>query len=67
MSWGCDGAPPAPGPCGHTGWIRELKGVPAQLGGLCDCCASQYAIANGIWLSRGGPGAQAEADLELGI
>ena len=53
-----------PGRCGHTGWTRELKGVPSQFGGLCDCCLGQYAIANGIWFSRG-PGV--EADLELGI
>jgi hypothetical protein len=55
-----------PGRCGHTGWTRELNGVPAQLGGPCNCCLGQYATANGIWLSRGF-GAQAEADLELGI
>ena len=33
---------------------------------MCDNCVVEHTIANGIWLSRG-PGAQPEADLELGL
>jgi hypothetical protein len=49
----------------HTGWTRELNGVPAALfGGLCDCCVNKYALANGIWFSRE---AEAASELEAGL
>ncbi len=53
-----------PGRRGHTGWTRELNGVPALFGGLCDCCVSKHALANGIWLSRE---AEAASELEAGL
>ena len=56
---------PEPGRCGHTGWTRELNGVPASEAHMCDHCVVAHAAANGILYSR--PEAKAEAGLEVGL
>ena len=37
--------------CGHP-VNRQLKGVPAEYAGLCDCCLISYQAATAILFSR---------------
>jgi hypothetical protein len=42
---------------------RQLKGVPAEYAGLCDCCVIRHQAANGILFARKD---EREPDMEAG-